>query len=204
MKIVVVDDNADGRELLCALLTKLGNEVVGAANGQMGLDIARQTQPDAVILDITLPDMNGYDLAVGLRSECGLQSVRLIALQWPDARRGAPPGGRHRSLRPQAGSWSTAHGAAHAAACKLKVSGARCSPRSGLVGWLIRLPPPYDRDPYNRTLRTALDEVFCRISRFDSCRGFDLPTGRAKVLMSRQTVGLAAVGFDITVGFLTP
>ena len=80
MKIIVVDDNVDARVLLCALLSKLGNVVAEAKDGQSAILLAKQMQPDAVILDITMPDMSGYDLAAALRRECGLQSARLIAL----------------------------------------------------------------------------------------------------------------------------
>ncbi len=105
MKIILVDDNANARGLLCALLTKLGNVVTEAADGQSAIRMAKQLQPDAVILDISMPDMDGYDLAACLRRECGLESVRLIALSGhsPDEDRCQAVGIDHYLLKPARG-----------------------------------------------------------------------------------------------------
>ena len=80
MKVLLVDDNADSREMLAFLFEADGHMVFEAADGDTALDIFRQEQPDAAIIDIGLPGMDGYDLARALRAEPTGLEVRLIAL----------------------------------------------------------------------------------------------------------------------------
>lgn len=60
-KILVVDDKAEIRKLLKSYFTQEGYEVVTAADGQEALFVARHEKPDVVLLDIMMPQMNGYD-----------------------------------------------------------------------------------------------------------------------------------------------
>jgi CheY-like chemotaxis protein len=77
-RILVVDDNDDARMLLADVLGELGHEVASAASGPAALETIRTSAPDVAILDIGLPEMDGYQLAVELRRV--LPAVRLIAL----------------------------------------------------------------------------------------------------------------------------
>lgn len=65
--IVVVDDNELASELLSEFLAILGHDVKVAATGAQALDICAQMQPQIVIVDIVLPDMDGHSLASRLR-----------------------------------------------------------------------------------------------------------------------------------------
>jgi len=60
-KILVVDDNPELRTLLKSYLTQEGFAIVTASNGQEALFVARQEKPDLVILDLMMPEMDGYE-----------------------------------------------------------------------------------------------------------------------------------------------
>jgi signal transduction histidine kinase len=79
-KVLVIEDNADGREMLSALLSSYGYEVMQAENGMAGLAMAMASQPDIAIIDIGLPGISGYEVAQRLRESGTTRSMRLIAL----------------------------------------------------------------------------------------------------------------------------
>ncbi len=79
-RVLVVDDNADTVEAMQMLLARAGYQVRVAGSGAEALSLAREFTPDLGILDIRLPDMNGYDLALRLRADSGERGLRLIAL----------------------------------------------------------------------------------------------------------------------------
>jgi signal transduction histidine kinase len=78
-RILVIEDHDDGREALVANLRRGGHEVFQAATGQTGLDLAGRHQPDVVLVDIGLPDIEGYQVGRELRDRFG-DRVRLVAL----------------------------------------------------------------------------------------------------------------------------
>jgi PAS domain S-box-containing protein len=78
-KILVVDDHPDGREALAALLRLQGHEAHEAGSGGEALALAEKLRPQVVLLDIGLPDLDGYEVGRSLRQSLGSQ-VHLIAL----------------------------------------------------------------------------------------------------------------------------
>jgi two-component system, OmpR family, response regulator RegX3 len=66
-RVLVIDDDVTLANLLCMLLEKEGFEARSAANGQEGLRLARKHRPDAIILDIMMPGMHGYEVCRRLR-----------------------------------------------------------------------------------------------------------------------------------------
>jgi PAS domain S-box-containing protein len=78
-RVLVVEDNEDGREALAALLRLAGHEVEAAASGREALAAAERQRPEVVLLDIGLPDLDGYEVAASLRASLGAR-VRLVAL----------------------------------------------------------------------------------------------------------------------------
>jgi two-component system CheB/CheR fusion protein len=80
LRILVVDDNADAAESLALLLLGAGHEVHTAHDGPAALEAARAIRPDAVVLDIGLPRMDGYEVARRLCGEPGLARPLLVAL----------------------------------------------------------------------------------------------------------------------------
>ena len=79
-RILVVDDNVDAAETLVMLLELSGYEARTAFGGRQALDVAMTFRPDAVFLDIGLPDMTGYDVARQLLAHATTASAKLIAL----------------------------------------------------------------------------------------------------------------------------
>ena len=79
-RILIVDDNEAAAEGLGKLLEHGGHTVQLAHDGFSGIEKARATEPDAVLLDIGLPDMDGYAVARHLRREHSRNSLVLIAL----------------------------------------------------------------------------------------------------------------------------
>lgn len=84
MKILVIDDQRDAVMTLERLLIRLGHEVSTARSGKAGLRLAREIQPEVIISDIGLPDMNGYELAQAIRADGELHSRRLVAVTGRD------------------------------------------------------------------------------------------------------------------------
>ena len=79
-RILLVDDNLDASSTLAQLLEASGYEVHTTTDGQTALLALEQFIPDLAILDIGLPDMDGYQLAKRLRRDARLASLKLIAL----------------------------------------------------------------------------------------------------------------------------
>ena len=79
-KLVYVEDNADVREAMSEVLRSLGYEVVEVALGADALAAVASTQPDAVVVDVGLPDINGYEVARRIRAHSSTQATVIIAL----------------------------------------------------------------------------------------------------------------------------
>lgn len=99
-----MDDNRDAADSLGILLRLEGNEVRTAHDGLAAVEAAAAFRPDAVLLDIGLPKLNGYDVARRIRAEEGGSDVVLIALtglgQDEDRRRSAEVGINHHMTKP--------------------------------------------------------------------------------------------------------
>jgi signal transduction histidine kinase/ActR/RegA family two-component response regulator len=79
-RILIVDDNEDAAEMLAESLRGLGHEVHAALDGLSALEHARHDVPDVALLDLGLPVIDGYELAVKLRQQEGWEDVPLAAL----------------------------------------------------------------------------------------------------------------------------
>ncbi len=78
-RILVVEDNADNREMLRILLETFGHEIHEAADGVTGVEMAIELEPDTVLIDIGLPGIDGYEVAQQIRAKLRGR-LRLIAL----------------------------------------------------------------------------------------------------------------------------
>jgi len=78
--IVVADDNEANRELVSVILQRQGYEVMEASNGREALDFVRQRQPDLVLLDIHMPEMDGYETLRVIRDSQRGRNVPIVAL----------------------------------------------------------------------------------------------------------------------------
>lgn len=79
-RILIVDDNVDAAESLGELLKVCGHDIHIAHDGASAISEALRLRPEAVILDIGLPAMNGYEVAQRLRLDVGLNASLLVAL----------------------------------------------------------------------------------------------------------------------------
>ncbi len=80
LRVLVVDDMCAMRLVATKLLERLGHEVQAVENGQLALDIIDSFKPDVVLSDITMPVVDGYELARRVRARVGLDGVKLIAV----------------------------------------------------------------------------------------------------------------------------
>ncbi len=78
-RVLVVDDHDDARELLALIIGAQGYVVATAANGREAIDAAAHTRPDAIIMDLFMPDMDGYEAARRLKADPSLASVPIVA-----------------------------------------------------------------------------------------------------------------------------
>jgi|SRR4051812_32646258 CheY-like chemotaxis protein len=79
-RVLVVDDNVDAAELLGAFIERAGHRSSVASCARDALAIAHQIRPEVALIDIGLPDMNGYDLVRSLRALPGLEGCRYVAV----------------------------------------------------------------------------------------------------------------------------
>ncbi len=104
LRILIVDDNEDAASSLAMVLELADHQVETAFNGMSGLLLAASFKPDVVILDIGLPDINGYEVARQLRRSPWGQSVLLLALtgwgQQQDKQDAASAGFDHHFTKP--------------------------------------------------------------------------------------------------------
>ena len=79
-KILLVEDNDLNRDMLTRRLTKRGYEVVTATDGEQGLVLAQAEQPDLVLMDMSLPGIDGWETTRRLRAGSGTAAIPVIAL----------------------------------------------------------------------------------------------------------------------------
>lgn len=79
-RILLVEDNEMNRDMLSRRLKKRGFEVVMAFDGQQGVDMAGTEHPDLILLDMSLPVMDGWEAARHLKSNAATKAIPIIAL----------------------------------------------------------------------------------------------------------------------------
>lgn len=85
LRILVVDDNAEAADISAELLELHGYQTAVAYAGLPGLEAARNFQPHAILLDLGMPGMDGYQVAAALRAVPDFDQVALIAFTaWGD------------------------------------------------------------------------------------------------------------------------
>jgi len=87
-KILVVDDDEDARQFICAVLADNGATVLEAGDGDEALEVARREMPDLVTLDITMPGKDGGEVFEEMRKDSALKHVPVCIISaHPDLRR---------------------------------------------------------------------------------------------------------------------
>lgn len=79
-KILVIEDNEQNLYLIRYILEGCGYEVRSATDGREGIELAASLMPDLILLDIQLPQMDGYTVARKLRGNPGLTGIPIVAV----------------------------------------------------------------------------------------------------------------------------
>ena len=78
-KLLIVEDNQDNRELAIKVLKNKGYEIIEAADGEEAMEKAISEKPDLILLDISLPKLDGYEVAKRLKSMEEFQEIPIVA-----------------------------------------------------------------------------------------------------------------------------
>lgn len=79
-RILIVEDNMDNYELVRLVLERAGYDVFLAVNGRDGVDAARAQRPDLILMDLGLPEMDGWNATEKLKSDEETKSIPLYVL----------------------------------------------------------------------------------------------------------------------------
>jgi two-component system cell cycle response regulator DivK len=79
-KILLVEDNEMNRDMLSRRLIRRGYEVVLATNGQEGLALAKSSSPDLILMDLSLPTLDGWEATRQIKSSVSTAATPIIAL----------------------------------------------------------------------------------------------------------------------------
>lgn len=77
-RILIVDDSPAQMYAIRQIIEVEGHEILSAENGQSGLDTAIQARPDVILMDIVMPDMNGYQVTRKLRRDKSTKAIPII------------------------------------------------------------------------------------------------------------------------------
>ncbi len=79
-KILVIEDNAVNMELVCDLLEMAGYDIIQAADAESGIKVADKEQPDLILMDISLPGMDGLQATRVLKQRQSARQIPVVAL----------------------------------------------------------------------------------------------------------------------------
>lgn len=92
-RILVVEDDEDNLELVCFLLGQAGYDMLQARDGRQGLELAHNHHPEMILLDMSIPEIDGWQVARQLKDNAETQNIIIVALTGHTA-----PGDRKRAL----------------------------------------------------------------------------------------------------------
>jgi two-component system, cell cycle response regulator DivK len=79
-RILLIEDNEMNRDMLSRRLERRGYEVITAVDGEQGLELARSAAPDLILMDMSLPVLDGWEATRQLKAASVTQSIPVIAL----------------------------------------------------------------------------------------------------------------------------
>ena len=86
-KILIIEDYKNIVEVLTMRLSSMGYAVISAKDGQEGLTLARKEKPDLIVLDVTLPKINGYKISRLLKFDSRYKDIPIIMLTSRETKR---------------------------------------------------------------------------------------------------------------------
>lgn len=78
--VVYIEDEQEMIDLVRLILTRRGFEVIGASGGREGLDLVKRLRPDLVLLDLMMPDVDGWDVYQQMKADETTQSIPVIVI----------------------------------------------------------------------------------------------------------------------------
>ena len=79
-KILIVEDNEMNRDMLSRRLMRKGFEIVMAEDGQKGVDMSKSEDPDLILMDLSLPIMDGWEATSTIKADAETNSIPIIVL----------------------------------------------------------------------------------------------------------------------------
>jgi len=79
-RLVYIEDEQEMIDLVRLILNRRGFEIIGANGGREGLDIVRKVLPDLVLLDLMMPDMDGWDVYQQMKADEATQKIPVIVV----------------------------------------------------------------------------------------------------------------------------
>lgn len=79
-RILVVEDDRDNLGMISFMLNRLGYDVLEAHDGKEGVDVARKEMPDLILLDLAMPEMDGWTAAQILKSDPATQQIKIVVV----------------------------------------------------------------------------------------------------------------------------
>jgi two-component system cell cycle response regulator DivK len=79
-QILIIEDNHDIHELVRFLLEQAGHDVLAAYDGLSGVKLANEEKPDMILLDLAIPELDGWEVAKQVRANPEMQSTPMVAL----------------------------------------------------------------------------------------------------------------------------
>lgn len=79
-RILLVEDNEMNRDMLMRRLQRQGHDILIAVNGQQAIDLAESEQPDLILMDMSLPQIDGWEATLQLKAKSETKNIPIIAL----------------------------------------------------------------------------------------------------------------------------
>lgn len=79
-RVIYIEDEPEMIDLVHLILGRRGYSVIGAIGGREGLDLVRKERPDLVLLDLMMPDMDGWDVYHQIKSDESLRDIPVIVI----------------------------------------------------------------------------------------------------------------------------
>lgn len=84
MRVLIVDDSPTEMHILSNMMEKLGHAVITADNGEEGVDIAKTTKPDLILMDVVMPGLNGFQATRQLNRSPETKDIPVIIVSTKD------------------------------------------------------------------------------------------------------------------------